>query len=114
MTMESFDGLPFVLSWEITLNCNLNCRHCGSSAGYTRLNELTLEESLGICDQFPDLLVQEVDFTGGEPLFRPDWWKIALRLRELNIKTKLITNGVLLVPGTISQLKEVGIARIGV
>lgn len=112
--MEKFDGLPFVLSWELTLECNLNCSHCGSSAGYTRVNELTLEESLAICDQFPDLLVQEVDFTGGEPLLSPHLLKIARHINKLDILMQLITNGLLLKPDIIGKIKETGISAIGV
>jgi len=33
---------------------------------------LTTEEALKICDQFPALIVQEVNFTGGEPTLRED------------------------------------------
>jgi len=90
----SFDGFPFVVGWELTLVCNLRCRHCGSSADLPREDELTLEESLAICDQFPELFVQEVNFTGGEPLLRPDWQRIADHLRKLDLKTKILTNGV--------------------
>jgi MoaA/NifB/PqqE/SkfB family radical SAM enzyme len=81
-----FEGFPFIVGWELTLACNLRCEHCGSSAGLPRRDELTLAEALTICEQLPDLLVCEVDFTGGEPLVRPDWWKIAQKLYELKIK----------------------------
>ncbi|UCD13191.1 MAG: radical SAM protein [Thermoplasmatales archaeon] len=94
--------------------CNLCCRHCGSSADLPRDNELTLEESLAICDQFPELLVQEVNFTGGEPLLRPDWEMIAVHLKKLDIKTKILTNGATLCPDTIAQMKQVEIAGVGI
>jgi radical SAM protein with 4Fe4S-binding SPASM domain len=109
-----FEGFPFIVGWELTLACNLRCRHCGSSAALPRPNELTLEESLAICEQFPALLVQEVDFTGGEPLLRPDWWRIATRLGELGISTKILTNGLTLGLDTIAQMKDAGIAGVGV
>jgi radical SAM protein with 4Fe4S-binding SPASM domain len=109
-----FDSFPIVIGWELTLACNLRCDHCGSSAGLPRNNELTLPEALDICKQFPEMLVHEVIFTGGEPLFRPDWRQIAIRLHELKIKTKLITNGLLLGPDTIMQLKDAAVARVGV
>jgi hypothetical protein len=89
--MADFEGFPFVIGWELTLACNLRCRHCGSSAGLPRTNELTLEEALALCNDLPALLVQEVDFTGGEPLMRSDWPVIAGRLSQLGIKTKVIT-----------------------
>lgn len=110
----SFEGLPLVVGWELTLACNLRCDHCGSAAGFPRPSELSTKEALGICDQLPELLVREVNFTGGEPLVRRDWPQIAMRLCELGIVTKLITNGVLLGPDTVAKLKDAGIERIGV
>jgi len=110
----SFEGFPSIIGWELTLACNLRCRHCGSTAGLARANELTLEESLAICDQFPSLLVEEVDFTGGEPLLRTDWWRIAAHLRELDITTKILTNGLTLGYDIIARMKDVGIACVGI
>jgi radical SAM protein with 4Fe4S-binding SPASM domain len=62
----------------------------------------------------PALLVQEVDFTGGEPLLRSDWPEIAFRLKELNIPTGVVTNGVTLDQKTVSRLKEAGISHVAV
>lgn len=109
----SFDGLPLVLAWELTLACNLRCRHCGSAAGLPRRDELSLAEALAVCDQLPALMVQEVDFTGGEPLVRQDWAEIAVRLVKLGIRTQIITNAVALTPQVIAQAKDIGIASIG-
>lgn len=110
----SFEGFPYILGWELTLRCNLRCNHCGSSAGIPRDKELTLDESLAICDQLPALLVQEVDFTGGEPILQSDWWRIASRLEDLGIRTKILTNGLALNSAIIAQMKQVGINGIGV
>jgi radical SAM protein with 4Fe4S-binding SPASM domain len=109
-----FEGFPLIVGWELTLACNLRCRHCASSAGLPRDNELTIEESLAICDQFPPLLVQEVDFTGGEALLKRGWERIARYLRELRIRTRLITNGVNLSPDTIALMKDSGLQTVAV
>ena len=109
-----FEGFPLIVGWELTLACNLRCGHCGSTAGVPRAGELTTAEALSLCDQFPDLLVYEVDFTGGEPLVRSDWVQIAVRLGELGIQTKLITNGVLLGPETVKLMRLAGLTRVGV
>ena len=45
---DSFESFPVILGWELTLACNLRCRHCASSAGDPRPNELTLGEALDI------------------------------------------------------------------
>lgn len=109
-----FEGFPFIIAWELTQSCNLQCRHCWSSASLPRTGELTLEESLAICDQFPALLVQEVHLTGGEPLLRPDWQKIAHYLSTLGIAAKIFTNGLALTPDKVAQIKDAGIAAVGV
>jgi len=109
-----YEGFPFIVGWELTLACNLRCSHCGSSAGLARPDELSLREAIALCDQFPALLVQEVNFTGGEPLLRLDWFEIAVHLRKIGITTKMITNGLALKTDTITRLIDAGIASIGV
>ena len=103
MDLEVF---PFVVGWEFTLACNLRCRHCGSSAGIARPNELTTNEALQLCDQFPALLVQEVDFTGGEPLLRKDWPVIVARLKQLGIQTNILTNGLETDRDTVAMMRR--------
>ena len=112
--MVDFDGLPVVIAWELTLACNLRCAHCGSAAGLPRARELTTDEALSLCDQFPALLVQEVDFTGGEPLVRSDWPILAARLAEHEIRTQIITNALALDENTVVEMRDVGILSVGV
>jgi radical SAM protein with 4Fe4S-binding SPASM domain len=109
-----FEGFPFIVGWELTLTCNLRCAHCGSSAGQPRRNELTTTEALDLCAQFPALLVQEVDFTGGEPLLRPDWPVIAARLIALGIPTNVLTNGMSVGAEMVARMKDVGISGVGI
>jgi MoaA/NifB/PqqE/SkfB family radical SAM enzyme len=109
-----FEGFPFIVGWELTLACDLRCRHCGSTAGRPRPNELSLDRSLALCDEFPALAVKEVDFTGGEPLLRKDWWRIAARVAENGITTRIVTNGQNLNPDVLGTMVDVGISTVGV
>jgi radical SAM protein with 4Fe4S-binding SPASM domain len=109
-----FDGFPLIIGWELTLRCNLRCRHCGSAAGQPREKELTTEEALAICEQLPDLLVQEVDFTGGEPFLRPDLPIIANKLKTLGINTNILTHGSGYSAKDIDHLKRAGISGAGI
>jgi len=34
--------------WELTLACNLRCKHCGSIAGSKRPDELSLDECMRV------------------------------------------------------------------
>lgn len=109
-----FEGFPIVIGLELTLACNLQCKHCASAATKrTRLNELTLQEIFTLCDQFPDLFVQEVDLTGGEPLLHPEWQKVTEHLSKLGIDTRMVTNGILLKENA-EKLADSGIKTVGV
>jgi radical SAM protein with 4Fe4S-binding SPASM domain len=108
-----FEGFPVVVGWELTLACNLRCGHCASTAGLPRPNELSPREALSLCNQFPALLVKEVDFTGGEPLLREDWPQIAERLNEFKISVHLVTNGLLL-KDNVPLLRKMQVATVGV
>ncbi|ADN37238.1 Radical SAM domain protein [Methanolacinia petrolearia DSM 11571] len=109
----NFEVFPLIIGWELTLECNMRCRHCGSTAGAKRPNELTTKEALDLCDQFPDLLVQEVDITGGEPLLRKDWTIIAGHLQDLGIPVNILTNGLVMDSEMIAKMKELDIRAVG-
>lgn len=78
---------------ELTLRCNMRCRHCGSAAGKARPDELDLEEWLRLCDDLAELGSRVVTLLGGEPLISPHWEPIARRLHERGIWVNAITNG---------------------
>ena len=58
---------PRTCVWELTLACNMNCRHCGSRAGKARPDELTQPEALRLCQDLADLGVKRLTLGGGEP-----------------------------------------------
>lgn len=110
----SFEGFPHLIGWELTLACNLRCRHCASSAGTARAEEFSLQESLNLCEQFPELLVCEVIFTGGEPFLNPGWPVIAAKLRDLKIKTGIVSNGLSITDDLVDQMHENGLKSAGI
>lgn len=80
--------------WEITLKCNINCLHCGSSADiYTRPEELSTSEALDLIEQLADLGCKRVVLSGGEPFLRRDWATLALRIKDLGMNVSFISNG---------------------
>ncbi|MBN1947946.1 MAG: radical SAM protein [Bradymonadales bacterium] len=105
---------PQYILWEITLACNLRCRHCAASAGRPRHDELTPEEALDLCDQMAGLKVPSVCLMGGEPLVRKDWVQIADRLRCHDIAVGLITNGWRFDNEAARQVEQLGICQVGV
>src|SRR5688572_4665359 len=68
---------PIYTVWEITLRCDLACRHCGSRAGRERPDELSTAEALDLVRQLHEMEVDEVTLIGGEAYLRDDWIEIA-------------------------------------
>ncbi|NUQ73287.1 MAG: radical SAM protein, partial [Polyangiaceae bacterium] len=83
---------PIYAVWEVTLACDLACRHCGSRAGHARPDELGTDECLDLVDQLADLGVMEVILIGGEAYLRADFCDILRRIRQRGM-TPLITTG---------------------
>jgi radical SAM protein with 4Fe4S-binding SPASM domain len=84
---------PVLAVWEITLACDLACRHCGSRAGRARPDELTTAEALDLVDQLAELGVFEVTLIGGEAYLREDWLEIVRRIRARGMTPLLTTGG---------------------
>ncbi len=99
--------------WEITLACNLECKHCGSSAGTARKNELTTNECFKLCEDLAEIGCKEVSLMGGEPFVRDDWSEIAWCIKDLGMDLAFVTNGIL-VPKVIEKLTYLEPIVVGV
>jgi radical SAM protein with 4Fe4S-binding SPASM domain len=84
---------PILAVWEITLACDLACRHCGSRAGRARHDELDTDECLDLVDQLADLGVFEVTLIGGEAYLRDDWCDIVRKIAARGMSPLLTTGG---------------------
>ncbi len=103
---------PAICVWELTLLCNAACVHCGSSAGKARARELTTDEALALCDDLASLGTKNVTLSGGEPLLRPDWDRIAQRLTDQGIRVDLISNGLGWDSEKARRAREAGIEAV--
>ena len=99
MTYEIFrKGLeaPICLTWEITYGCNLRCVHCLSSSGRRRRDELTTEEAERLIDEWAEMKVFYINVGGGEPMSRPDFFRLMDYALGRGIGVKFSTNGTLI------------------
>lgn len=105
---------PSYAVWEITLQCDLACNHCGSRAARARPDELTTAEALDLVDQMAALGVNEVTVIGGEAYLRDDWTQIIARFTAHNIGCSMTTGGRALTRERILAAKAAGLKSISV
>lgn len=105
---------PVTGVWEVTMGCNMRCKHCGSSCTHPLPDELTTAEALDLCDQIADLGLHWITLSGGEPLTRPDWPQLVRRLREKGVIPNMITNAWLCDEAAIATARENGIGTMAI
>lgn len=95
---------PEIVGWEVTLKCNLQCRHCGSAAGPTtaRSRELTLKESIAVAEQLVALGAKRIALSGGEPFLCNHWEPLARFISKQGVEVQFVSNG-LLIDDTVAE-----------
>ncbi len=97
--------IPFIVHWELTYHCNLQCPHCyvvPTESG----KELSQEEITGILDILKESGTLYIIFTGGEILTREDFFDIAGYAREKGFALRLLTNGTLIDERVADQIEQ--------
>jgi Fe-coproporphyrin III synthase len=90
--------------WEITTNCNLNCKHC--LINHKPKKELSTKECFLIIDILKKLGCKQINFTGGEALVKEDFLKILEYSYKKGIISNLFTNGIKINNKNINFLKR--------
>lgn len=111
-----FDDAPFLVIWEVTQACDLACAHCRACARpQTNPNELTTDEGrrlLGEIRRFGDPLTV---FTGGDPLKRPDLFRLLRCSVDLGLRTTVTPSATpLLTRAAVERFREDGVARMAI
>jgi radical SAM protein with 4Fe4S-binding SPASM domain len=105
---------PVYAVWEVTLACDLACRHCGSRAGKARPEELTTAEALDLVRQMAELGVKEVTLIGGEAYLRDDWLDIACAVRAAGMSCTMTTGARGMTRERAQGAKAAGIQSVSV
>lgn len=92
------DFHPSQMYLHITHACNQSCVYCYNAQyrQYVKGSELSFFEVVKILKEGAELGVQEVIFTGGEPLMRREVFEIANYGQKLGLRVCLLTNGTLI------------------
>jgi len=105
--------LPLVVSFEVTLSCNCNCRHCDLGGPVRDERQLEPSDYDRLTRVFNPAVVQ---ISGGEPLLRKDVGAIARAIKQANglPYVILVTNGWLLNEEKYLELYEAGVNQFSV
>jgi Y-X(10)_GDL-associated radical SAM protein len=106
--------VPVHVVWELTLACDLKCKHCGSRAGAKRTGELTTQECIEVVHALARLEAREVTLIGGEAYLRADWIEIVRAIRAQGMRCTMQTGGRNLNEARLSAAIEAGLQGIGV
>jgi len=103
---------PIVVSYEVTLSCNCNCRHCDLGGLVKDENQIRPEEYGDLTQRLKPLAAQ---ISGGEPLLRKDIAAIVKAIKQGGAEyVILVTNGTLLNESNYLQLREAGVSQFSV
>ncbi|MER5524348.1 GTP 3',8-cyclase MoaA [Streptomyces sp. NPDC002677] len=119
MLIDTYGRVATDLRVSLTDRCNLRCTYCMPEEGLqwlTKSDLLTDHEIVRLIDISVRLLgIEEVRFTGGEPLLRPGLVSIVERVAALAPRPQMsmTTNGIGL-RRTATALKAAGLDRVNV
>ncbi|MEA1997406.1 MAG: radical SAM protein [Gemmatimonadota bacterium] len=112
-----------LLFWETTAGCNLACRHCrrletgDRSGGQDRglaPGDMGTADCLRLLDEVASFASPIIVLSGGEPLMRPDIYRIAGYAHERGLAVALATNGTLIDREAAEKITASGVRRVAI
>jgi pyrroloquinoline quinone biosynthesis protein E len=101
---------PLALVAELTHRCPLHCVYCSNPLELqSRLNELSTEVWSRVFKEAAAVGILQADFTGGEPLARPDIVDLVRNARSAGLYVSLITSGLPLDEVKLDLLADAGL-----
>ena len=101
---------PLALIAELTHRCPLHCVYCSNPLELnSRTKELSTEDWKKAFGEAAQLGMLQADFTGGEPLARPDILELVEAARAAGLYVNLITSGLPLDESRLERLVAAGL-----
>ncbi|GAC1621825.1 MAG: pyrroloquinoline quinone biosynthesis protein PqqE [Candidatus Acidiferrum sp.] len=111
--MTSSISNPLALIAELTHRCPLHCVYCSNPLELARGdNELSTEIWSRVFREAAEAGVLQADFTGGEPLARPDLSELIRAARSAGLYVNLITSGLPMDEARLASLVEAGLDHL--
>lgn len=106
---------PRNVYWEVTIACDLACRHCRANAIHDRdPAELNTVEGRALLDDIRSM-GSMVILTGGDPMKRPDLFELIDYGRRIGVPISITPSTTpLLTRDAIVRFRDLGVAALGV
>lgn len=104
----SFADIAYI---ELTRACNLKCKHCLNNSGRIMPNQFTSDELVKLVTELSEAGIQEIRFTGGEPLMFKNIFELINLATRNGIYTSIGTNGTLITKKVAEKLKKAGLKK---
>ncbi|MDV4343655.1 radical SAM protein [Methanoculleus sp. YWC-01] len=88
------EGRVYSLQIESTLACPQGCRYCYAPADASRTTGLSTGDITAVLASAAAMDVKAVDWLGGDPLVREDWYNLALHARDLGFVNNIWSSGI--------------------
>jgi radical SAM protein with 4Fe4S-binding SPASM domain len=107
--------IPLVVSWNVTLKCNLKCAHCYINAAETELaDELSTDAAKMLIHQITEVSKPLLILSGGEPLLRDDIYEIIRYGVDRGLRMGMGSNGMLIDDEVTRRLEEAGMGTVAI
>lgn len=95
---------PYYVQFEVTKCCNNRCFFCYNQIGHTDGHELSTDEILRIIAEMSEVGVFKINFNGGEPLTRSDFFVFAEFAHSKGFQLHMNTNATLVTSEIAKQI----------
>ncbi|HLB70553.1 MAG: radical SAM protein [Candidatus Methanoperedens sp.] len=84
----------YTVQIESTLACSQGCLYCYAASEDAPMKELLRDDIITIIDSAARMEVRAIDWLGGDPLLRGDWYELMKYAMDRGLKNNIWTSGI--------------------
>ena len=88
------EGKVYSIQIESNLACQQGCLFCYASSDSYPLKELPKDDIISVLDSAVDLEAEAIDWLGGDPLLRKDWFELMEYAKKKGLNNNIWTSGI--------------------
>lgn len=112
--LDKILSAPLRVFLDFTYECNLRCKHCFTSSGNKKKDELSFEQKKDIIDQMIQMGAYRISLAGGEPLISKEFFPFVEYARYRGVDVSFTTNGTCISRDIIQRLNDLQIRTVTV